>query len=362
MTLATGCSWRGLNSLPLPATAGYGTGSFEIQAQIPDVSGLQPNSPVQVGDVIVGSVAQVQRQRWHALVTMRLDEDVALPANTSATIGQTSLLGSLHIELAAPAGVSPTGRLVDGAVIPLSSAGAYPTTEQTLAALAMLLNGGGLGQIQDITRELGTALSGTRADDLRNLLTQIDQFIGHVNNQTDEIIDASQGLNNVAAQFAAQKPVVDQALATIPDAVAVMNAEREHLIDALHQLGRFAAIAGDAAAATKEAFVAELNDLKPVLASLGDAGPALTRSMSMLATFPFPKETLGKWMRGDYANQTQIIDLTLSRLDAAFLTGTRFEGKLTELEMQWGRTIGQFPSPYTYGNPLVVPYRTDQGS
>jgi phospholipid/cholesterol/gamma-HCH transport system substrate-binding protein len=29
--------------------------------------------------------------------------------------------------------------------------------------------------------------------------------------------------------------------------------------------------------------------------------------------------------------------------------------------MYWGRTIGQLPSPVTYRNPLVVPYRLDQG-
>ena len=34
---------------------------------------------------------------------------------------------------------------------------------------------------------------------------------------------------------------------------------------------------------------------------------------------------------------------------------------LTELEMQWGRTIGQLPSPVTAGNPLVAPYHLDQG-
>jgi phospholipid/cholesterol/gamma-HCH transport system substrate-binding protein len=44
-----------------------------------------------------------------------------------------------------------------------------------------------------------------------------------------------------------------------------------------------------------------------------------------------------------------------------FLTGTRFEGKLTEAELRWGRTIGQLPSPYTSSNPLLAPYRTDQG-
>ena len=68
-------------------------------------------------------------------------------------------------------------------------------------------------------------------------------------------------------------------------------------------------------------------------------------------------------MRGDYANLTLIVDLTLSRLDQGFFTGTRWEGNLTELELQWGRTIGQMPSPSqpAAGNPLVVPYHLDQG-
>jgi phospholipid/cholesterol/gamma-HCH transport system substrate-binding protein len=56
-----------------------------------------------------------------------------------------------------------------------------------------------------------------------------------------------------------------------------------------------------------------------------------------------------------------IFDLTLSRLDAHLFTGTRWEGNLTELEMQMGRTLGVLPSPYTARNPLVVPYHFNQG-
>jgi phospholipid/cholesterol/gamma-HCH transport system substrate-binding protein len=126
-------------------------------------------------------------------------------------------------------------------------------------------------------------------------------------------------------------------------------------------LGKFSALTADSVNLSKDALVKNLQNLGPVLQSLADAGPALTRSLDFYATFPFPKPTLTKWIRGDYANLTAVIDLTLSRLDASFLTGTRWEGNLTELEMQWGRTIGQMPSPYTARNPLVVPYHYDQG-
>lgn len=95
---------------------------------------------------------------------------------------------------------------------------------------------------------------------------------------------------------------------------------------------------------TKTALVQELNDLGPVLQSLGDAGKSITRSLNLISTFPFTKDTLTKWFRGDYANISLIVDLTLSRIDSGLFTGTRWECDLTWLEMQWGRTIGQLPS------------------
>ena len=356
----SGCGWQGLNALPLPGTEGSGPDAFDIRAQMPNVAYIQENSRVRVNDVNVGTVVNIERQGWHALVTMRLNGDVTLPANATARIGQTSLLGSLHVELAAPTDVPPEGKLREGSLIPLSSAGYYPTTEQTLAALSLLLNGGGVGQIQDITRELSTAFAG-REQDLRHLIEQIDLFTNRLSEQTDDIIAANESVNRLVSQFAEQEPVLDNALRTIPDALAVLSQQRDNLVEALDSFGKFSALAADAVNQTKESLVQELKDLAPVLESLANAGPALTRSLSYLGTFPWPKETLANWVRGDYANLTAIVDLTLSRIDSSLFTGTRWEGDLTELELQWGRTIGQMPSPYTATNPLTAPYHFNQG-
>jgi phospholipid/cholesterol/gamma-HCH transport system substrate-binding protein len=357
----SGCGWHGLNTLPMPGTAGGGPGAFTIQAQLPNVTNLQPNSRVRVNDVTVGNVTKVEMQGWHALLTMTLDRDVDLPANATVKLGQTSLFGSLHVELAPPTDAPPQGKLHDGSLIPLAAASTYPSTEQTLAAISLVLNGGGVGQVQDITQALSTAFAG-RADDLRSLITQLDKYVGYLNDQKDDIIAAADSLNNLVGQIAAQKPVVDKALKTIPDALAVLNDQRKTISDAITQLGKFSALTADTVNQTKGALVQELTDVGPVLKSLADAGPALTRALGILPTYPFPKDTLTKWNRGDYANLTAVIDLTLSRIDSSFFTGTRWEGNLTELELQWGRTIGQLPSPYTAVNPLVVPYNFDQGS
>ncbi len=373
--VTSGCGWRGLNSMSLPGVEGVGPGSFTIQAQMPDIDNVEQNSRVRVADVNVGTVTKVERQGWNALVTMTLASNVNLPANATAKVGQTSLLGSQHIELAAPTNTPPQGRLKDGALIPLASAGAFPTTEQTLSGVALLLNGGGLGNVQDVTAALSIAFTG-REKDLRSLIEQLDIAVGHLDDQTDDIIATSESLDSLVGQIAEQKPVVDRALQTIPDALSVLRDQRDSLSEALVQLGTFSALAADSVNQTKEALIQELKDIGPVLQSLADAGPALTRAFSFLPTFPFPKETLTNWLRGDYGNLTLVVDLTLSRLDQGLFTGTRWECDLTWLELQWGRTIGQMPSPCTggfsnsvawkspgttQGNPLLAPYRWDQG-
>lgn len=357
----SGCStWRGLNSLPLPGTEGSGAGAYTVQAELPQVVNLDNNARVRVGDVTVGNVIKIERQGWHALVTMTLNGDVNLPANATATLGQTSLLGSLHIELAPPTDEPPQGKLGQGSVIRLQNAGAYPTTEETLSALSLLLNGGGIGRIGEITKELSKAFDG-RAEDLRSLITQLDRFVAYLDDQKDDIVAAADSLNHLVGQIAEQEPVVDRALSTVPDALAVLRDERETIANAVDQIGKFSALAADSVNQTKENLVKELRDLGPVLESLANAGQDLTRSLDFYSTFPFPKPTLSKWLRGDYANLTAVVDLTLSRLDAGLFTGTFFEGELTELELQWGRTIGQMPSPYTARNPLIAPYQFNQG-
>lgn len=364
-TALSGCGalrgWRGVNSLPLPGKAGMGKGSFTVKVQMPDVQNLKESSRVQVDDVVVGNVARVEREGWHALVTLAINPDVDLPENSTATLGQTSLLGTLHVELAPPVGIPARGKLHDGSVIPLSSAGAYPSTEQTLGALSLVLNGGGLGQMQYITEALSTAFAG-REKDLRSLIGNLDTFTTSLNDQRDDIIEALDSFNNLVGQIADQKPVLDKALKTVPDALRVLNEERDIFADTLGTFGpRFGELTAEVLEPTKDHLIKELNDIGPVLRSLADSGLALTRGLDYLTVPLFSKPNLSKWMQGDYGNLTAIFDLTLSRLDSSFLTGTFLEGELTELEMQWGRTLGVAPSPYTARNPLVAPYRFDQG-
>src|SRR4029079_136087 len=99
---------------------------------------------------------------------------------------------------------------------------------------------------------------------------------------------------------------VDRALKTIPDALAVLNDQRTNIADAIDQRVTCSAVAADSVNQTKTALVQDLKDVAPVLKSLADAGPALTRALDVLPTYPFPKRTLTKWNRGDSATLTAV--------------------------------------------------------
>ncbi|OQS12887.1 mammalian cell entry protein [Nocardia donostiensis] len=355
---ATGCEWDGLNSLPLPGTEGTGEGSYQVRVQMPNVTTLTRNSPVRVDDVSVGTVSDIEVEGWHALVTVSLERDVVLPANATAKIGQTSLLGSNHLELAPPTDVPPEGRLSDGDVIPLDRAGAYPTTEQVLSSLSVVLNGGGISQLENITRELNAALVG-RETEIRDLLPQLNDLIGNLDSQRHDIIAAMSGLDRLAGQFAEERDVVAAAIEDIHPALTMLADRRQNITTAITKLGELSDVTQRIITASGDDLKANLASLAPVLQTLADTGGDLAESLKILASFPFPLTNLDKAVKGDYLNLFMTVDVTGRRLDSNFLTGTPLGGRFGGVEGALGAiapdTAGQ------QGNPLTAPLQPPPG-
>ena len=74
----SGCSFGGLNSLPLPGAVGRGPGAATYHVELANVATLEPNSPVLVGDVVVGSVNAMRVRDWHADVEVSVKPDVQI--------------------------------------------------------------------------------------------------------------------------------------------------------------------------------------------------------------------------------------------------------------------------------------------
>lgn len=352
----TGCQWDGLNSLPMPGTEGTAPGSYEVRVQMPNVTTLTRNSPVRVHDVAVGTVSRIEVEDWHALVTVSLNPDVHLPANAVAKIGQTSLLGSNHLELSEPTDQPPEGQLKAGDVIPLARAGTYPTTEQVLSSLSVVLNGGGVAQLETITHELNSALTG-REDAIRDLLPQLNELATNLDRQTGDIIAAMSGLDRLGGQLAEQRDVVAEAIEQIHPALTVLADRRANITRAITALGELSDVVRRIVAASGDDLKANLHSLVPVLKSLSDTGSDLTEALKILATFPFPMKNLDHAIKGDYLNLFMTVDITGKRLDSNFLTGTPLGGRFGGVEGALGSfapgTAAQNGDPAT--GPLQAP-------
>ncbi|WP_314038059.1 MCE family protein [Dietzia sp. CH92] len=345
-----GCSWDGLNSLPLPGAQGNGDGAYEITIEMPNVTTITRNSPVRVNDVNVGSITAMRVEDYTALVTVSLNGDVRLPANAHAKIGQTSLLGSQHLELFPPPDGDEQGTLSAGDVIPLERAGVYPTTEQTLSALSVVLTDGGLAQFETIAKEFNTALDG-REVDTKEVITQLETTVSGLDDQRADIIAAMEGLDRLARQIDEQNDTLARALAQMPEAVSLINDQKQQLTTALVSLGDFGNKANQIVdAGGGQDLVDNLRDITPVLEGLANAGRDLTRVMSSLITFPFPQAGIDNFLRGDYANLYIHADASMPRLAESLLLGTEFGNRMAGLEGY----VGLAPNPLASADPFSL--------
>ena len=319
----SGCRFDGVNSLPLPGTVGTGSDARTFQVQIANVGTLESNSPVMISDVVVGSVRRMTLDGWHANVEVSVQPDVVVAANAVATVGQTSLLGSMHLALDPPLGEQPTGSLQPGSTIPLKRSSTYPSTEQTLSSLSLVVNGGGLTQIADIVHNFTAALDG-RAVQIRDLLIRMNNVVGILDNQRDNIVATIGALNNVAGTFAAQRNVLVEALDRIPPALDVLVEQRPQITTAMKKLGNFSDVANRLINDSQAELVRNLKNLEPTVRALADVGPDLVTALSYLPTYPYTQEFIDRGIRGDYMNQFIVFDFTISRLKSGILLGTRW--------------------------------------
>jgi phospholipid/cholesterol/gamma-HCH transport system substrate-binding protein len=345
MLLSSGCAFHGLNSLPLPGAVGRGPGSDIYHVELPNVITMESNSPVMIDDVVVGSVGPMTVKDWHADVQFSVKHDLVIPANVEASIGQTSLLGSMHLELNPPLGEPAAGRLKPGATIPLSRSSTYPSTEQTLSSLSLVVNGGGLGQIGEIIHNFSAALAG-RGGAVRDLINRFDTFVGTLDQERDNIVASIQALDQIGGSFAAQREVITQALRKVPPALDVLIKERPRLTAALEELRKFSNTANGLINDTQADLVRNLNNLGPTVKGLADVGPDLDTALAALTVFPFTQNFVDRAVRGDYFNLHVQLDLSIPRLKRGLLLGTHW-GQLGEQ---------QIPAP---GDPPYLAYTRD---
>lgn len=355
MATLSGCAFGGLNSLALPGTKGRGPGSAVYHVEIANVGTLESNSPVLIDDVVVGSVGEMTLRGQHADVEVHVNEGIVVPSNVVATIGQTSLLGSMHLQLNVPPGQSPIGRIETGATIGLNYSSTYPSTEQTLASLSAVVNSGGLGQIGDIIHNFNAALVG-REDTVRDLITRLDNFVGILDRQRGDMISSIQQLNRFSGTLAGQHEVIEQTLRALPPALDVLIAEEPRFVTALTKLRAFSDTATGLINDTQADLVRNLHNLEPTLRALADVGPGLVDGLLFATVFPYGQNIVDRGLKGDYLNLFAVADLTVPRLKKTMFLGTRWGMPGAELVPAPGDPgYDWYYTKNPLGQPVAVP-------
>lgn len=300
----------GVYDAPLPGGADVGDDPMTVTAEFADVLDLVPQSSVKVDNVAVGRVTDItlSADGRTAEVEMEVRSDLDLPGDTVARLQQTSLLGEKYVALIRPDAAVPgaagagtsTVALTDGAVLSTGETDAAATAEQVLGALSLVLNGGGVAQFQEISREL-QQVGGGRTEEVRAFLGELNRFVGVLDRRRDAITGAIDGLARLGKSLDGDRDQIATVLDDLSPGMAVLAEQRPQLTRMLTALDRLSKVTVRTLDASQKDMVRDLELLDPILSELAKAGADLPHALEILLTYPFPDSVMGA-IKGDYLN------------------------------------------------------------
>ncbi|MHA3019234.1 virulence factor Mce family protein [Mycobacterium sp. BMJ-28] len=229
----------------LHVPSALGIGSYNITANFVAGGGLYKNANVTYRGVTIGRVEDVGLTDNGVVAHMRLNTDIDVPENVTATVKSVSAVGEQYIDLVPPAGdeAPAKGLLRDGSNIGV----AHTAIGQDIAGLLKqaddLVSSVGDSRIQELLKETFKAFNGS-GPELSRLIQSSRQLIDEANanyGQTTQLIDQAgpfldaqiragddikssvDGLARFTSEVNKADPQLRSVLQTVPGAVAEAN-------------------------------------------------------------------------------------------------------------------------------------------
>jgi len=296
--LLGGCS-VGLQNMPVN---GFER-TFDVRAELKSADGVVNGADVRTGQQVVGRVTDIALVNGKARLTLALDEGTDLPANVTAAVEIPSALGTPFIRLQAPK--DPQGRLGAGTEISVDDTTVGPQVEGTLAALANVVTGSGLNQIQSVMEGLNTAFA-TRSDKVGDLIDTLNKLLSTSSHYTADFNAAMAAAADVSQVFADQQDTVAEFLDQTPRAVNVLAAQRDRIAALMQQTTGLA----ENLSAITEGRQAQLDQLVPDAQKLvhsldvfnSDVGETLNHMNGFMSAF-------SSAIKGDYLTFDGALDI-----------------------------------------------------
>lgn len=265
---------------PLRPSA-VGDDHYTVSAIYDDALNLADGAPVKLRGVVVGKVVEIKPDDYRARVVMAIEDDVDLRADAAFRLRYTTALGELYVDATPGSADTP---LAQGDVVEGPGTSTAPTVEDSLASASLLVNGGGLAQIDTIVTELNQALSG-RADVTKSLLANTDEFLRQTLLSTRQIDRVLVSLRNASGTLDARQTTINRALRQIRPAAKTLTDNTDELARLLRSADGLAVTADGLVRETRGDLTSVVDQLGPILEELLTAREELAPGLRTLSTF-----------------------------------------------------------------------------
>lgn len=305
LTLVSGCGPT-MADLPLPGGDVSGD-TVAVNAEFNDVLNLTTGALVKVNGIDAGKVMDIQTKDFKAVIKMKVRQDAQIRQGARARLRYTTPLGEVFVDVTN----APSGQvLADGSTLKLNSTETAPTVEDALSQASLLINGGGLNQLQTITEELNTALDG-RSGRVRDVLGRTDNLMQQFNSTSGEIDRTLKALNSVSGTLSARRQTIHTALKEIEPAARALRSNLPGLTKLLAQLESFSGTSNQLVRATRDQIRVLLSEAAPTLAQFASLRPTFRATLRDIVDLG---NNINQVVPGDYLNMG-------IHLDAASILG-----------------------------------------
>ena len=270
---AAGCS-TSAQDLPLPGSK-VGGPTYRVVAMFDDALNLTDGAPVKLHGVTIGRVREVTPDNFTARVSLDLRDSTPIHEGATARLRSTTPLGELFVQI----DDHPSGpRLRNGATLGVHSTSAAPTIEDTMTSVSLVLNGGGLSQLETIIREANLVLEGNEGT-ARDLLGRLARTAKALNESNDDIDATLDALADVSTTLNRRRGTIDAALRDIAPAARVLRKNTDELVALLKSIESFGDVTTSTIEATRADLLSTLRKMGPVFDELNslkdDLGPGI---------------------------------------------------------------------------------------
>ncbi|MDO7867249.1 MCE family protein [Nocardioides jiangxiensis] len=303
--LATACG-PGYQDLPLPGRGVDGP-TYTINAPFQDALNLTEGARVKIGGLPVGRVTELRAEGFHAVASMEIEDDVELRAGTTARLRYDTPLGEVFVELT-PASAGKA--IEDGGSLAATKTSTAPSVEDTLAQASLLVNGGGLTQVQTINEELNDVLGGREAN-VRSVMYRANAFLAQANAASGDLDGLLRDLNATSAMLMKRKEVFGEAIRALGPMAEVLRRETPTLTRLLARSNQVVARTNGVLDRTDAELVQILHQLGPILDEIVSVEPQFVDGLRSLAA---ARRILDQAVPGDVVPQDALLHLDLRGL------------------------------------------------